>query len=51
VLDSLRPLAEAMFEEAFEGVTAIERSNMMATLERIRVNLSRRPLEPMVSHG
>jgi DNA-binding MarR family transcriptional regulator len=51
VLDSLRPLAEAMFEEAFEGVTAIERSNMMTTLERIRVNLSRRPLEPMVSHG
>jgi DNA-binding MarR family transcriptional regulator len=51
VIESLWPLADSMFEEAFEGVSPEERSNMMATLERIRLNLSQRPLEPMVSHG
>jgi DNA-binding MarR family transcriptional regulator len=51
VIDSLRPLAESVFEEAFEGVAAEERNNMVATLERIRLNLLRRPVEPMVTHG
>jgi DNA-binding MarR family transcriptional regulator len=51
VSDQLRPLADAMFEEALDGVNADERTSMIATLDRIRQNLSRRPVEPMVSHG
>ena len=51
VLDSLRPLAEDIFAEALLGVSPAESSAMMATLDRIRTNLGRRPQEPLVSHG
>ena len=51
VLDSLRPLAEDVFAEALLGVSPAESSALMATLDRIRMNLGRRPQEPVVSHG
>ncbi|UVO52663.1 MarR family winged helix-turn-helix transcriptional regulator [Sphingomonas sp. SUN039] len=51
LLGHLRPLAEEMIEEAFDGVDQNDRVRLMATLDRIHQNLSRRPPEPMVSHG
>lgn len=51
VIAQLRPLAEEMLVEALDGVEATERDRMLATLDRIRQNLSRRPTSPMVSNG
>lgn len=51
LLGELRPLAEAMIDEALEGIAEAERAALRATLERMRQNLSRRTPEPLVSHG
>jgi DNA-binding MarR family transcriptional regulator len=51
LLGHLRPLADEMLEEAFEGVEEADRARLMTTLDRIHQNLSRRSPEPMVSHG
>jgi DNA-binding MarR family transcriptional regulator len=51
LLAELRPLAEAMLEEALEGIDEADRALLRETLERMRANLSRRPAEPLVSHG
>jgi DNA-binding MarR family transcriptional regulator len=55
LLGQLRPLADEMLEQAFEGVEEKDRVRLMVTLERVRQNLTRRPpgvsTEPMVSHG
>lgn len=45
LLAQLRPLADALVEEALEGVTAEERETLRTALEKIRENLSRRPAE------
>ena len=47
----LRPLADDMLGEALVGVNDDDRLRLVATLERIRQNLSRRTPEPLVSHG
>ena len=51
LLAELRPLAEAMLEEALDGIDEADRALLRDTLERMRANLSRRPAEPLVSHG
>ncbi len=51
LLGHLRPLADDLLELALDGVENVDRAALMATLDRIRQNLSRRPVEPMVSHG
>lgn len=51
LLAQLRPLAEALIDDALEGVSEADQATLRATLERIRQNLSRRAGEPMVSHG
>lgn len=51
LLAELRPLAEAMLEEALDGIDEADRALLRETLERMRANLSRRPAEPLVSHG
>ncbi len=51
LLDQLRPLADELLEQAFEGVDAAERLRLAATLDRLRLNLTRRVPESMVSHG
>ncbi len=51
LLGQLRPLADELLDEAFEGIELAERSQLLATLDRMRLNLTRRPPEPMVSHG
>ena len=51
VLEGLRPLANDVFAEALDGVSAAESVALMTTLDRIRQNLTRRSQEPMVSHG
>lgn len=51
LLGHLRPLADNMLEQALDGVDDGDRVALMATLEQIRQNLTRRPVEPMVSHG
>ncbi|MFA7601620.1 MAG: MarR family transcriptional regulator [Novosphingobium sp.] len=42
LLDQLRPFAHETYEIALEGVTEEERAALMATLGRMRGNLSRR---------
>ena len=42
LLEQLRPFALETFEIALEGVSEAERAGLMAMLERIRANLSRR---------
>jgi DNA-binding MarR family transcriptional regulator len=51
LLAELRPLAEAMLEEALDGIDEAYRALLRDTLERMRANLTRRPAEPLVSHG
>jgi DNA-binding MarR family transcriptional regulator len=51
LLGELRPLAEEMIDIAFEGIDDADRLRLMMTLDRMRLNLTRRPPEPMVSHG
>ena len=51
LLAQLRPLAEALIDDAREGVSEADQASLRATLERIRQNLSRRVGEPLVSHG
>ena len=51
VIDQLRPLAEDLLQEALAGVSDDERSQVMAVLDRIRQNLTRRPAAPMVYNG
>lgn len=45
LLGQLRPLAEALVDEALEGVSHDEREALRATLEKIRQNMSRRPVD------
>lgn len=51
LLEQLRPLAEAMIEEALEGIAEAERQRLNQLLEQVRQNLSRRLNEQVVSHG
>jgi DNA-binding MarR family transcriptional regulator len=51
LLGQLRPLADELLEQAFEGVEETERVRLMATLDRMRLNLTRRPHDSLVSHG
>lgn len=51
LLAELRPLAEGLIEEALIGLDVGEREQLHDLLDRICDNLSRRPLEAMVSHG
>ena len=45
LLAQLRPLADAMVEEALEGIDAQERDTLQRLLEKLRENLSRRSSE------
>lgn len=51
LVDQLRPLADAMFEQALEGISAAERTKLVQMLDQIRQNLTRRPTETAVAHG
>lgn len=51
LVDQLRPLADSMFEQALEGISAAERTKLIELLDQIRQNLTRRPTEPAVSNG
>jgi DNA-binding MarR family transcriptional regulator len=51
LLNQLRPLAESLFEDSLEGLSDTERTQVMASLDRIRQNLSRKTQEPAVSRG
>ncbi len=51
LLDQLRPMAEDMFDEAFEGLDGEQRSALQSALDRIRQNLSRKTEQPLVSNG
>jgi DNA-binding MarR family transcriptional regulator len=51
LLEQLRPLAEAMIEEALEGIDAEDRAALNRLLEQVRENLCRRQGETLVTHG
>ncbi len=51
LLEQLRPLAEAMIEEALEGISTRDRQKLDALLEQVRQNLSRRLVEQATSNG
>ena len=47
LLQQLRPVADAMLEQALDGVSENDRAALVSTLDRIRANLSRRAPEPL----
>jgi DNA-binding MarR family transcriptional regulator len=51
LLEQLRPLAHTMFDDALDGLSDSDQLQMMAALDRVRQNLSRKPVSPAVSHG
>lgn len=51
LLQTLRPLADEMVEQALDGIGESERTVLRAALDRIRQNLAQRPIGPAVSHG
>lgn len=51
LIEQLRPLALETFEVALDGIDEAERVAVMATLERIRANLSRRPAGKSEARG
>ena len=57
LLEELRPVAEEMLNVALDGISEADQMALMATLDRIRQNLSRKPATPsasapvMASHG
>ena len=51
LLGQLRPLANAMIEEALTGIDDGERDLLRDLLDRIRDNLSGRTVAALVSHG
>jgi DNA-binding MarR family transcriptional regulator len=51
LLEQLRPLAENLFDDAMDGLTSDEQAQMMASLDRVRQNLSRRAPNLETSHG
>ena len=51
LLAQLRPLADALIEEALAGIDLNDRDRLRDLLDRIRDNLSRPPVEALVSHG
>lgn len=51
LLGQLRPLAEEMLHEALEGVSPNDRAILTASLDKMRRNLARKPVQPAASHG
>ena len=51
LLGELRPLALNLFDEAMTGLSISERDTLHEMLERIRINLSRRPTTELAAHG
>ncbi len=51
LMDVIRPLAFETFETALDGVDAAQRDQLMAMLDRMRGNLSRKPQAGAAAHG
>lgn len=51
LIAELRPMAEAIVEEMFEGLGEHERERFRETLERVRLNLSGRAPAPAACRG
>lgn len=51
LIDQLKPLGDEMIETALDGVSPADRETLRQVLDRIRLNLSRRPLEPVAANG
>ncbi len=51
LLNELRPLALNLFDEAMTGLSAPEREALHEMLERVRVNLARRPATELAANG
>ena len=47
LLEQLQPHANETFEQALEGISAGQQNELMAVLDRMRTNLSRKPLADM----
>lgn len=47
----LRPLADALQDDALDGVSADELASLSALLDRVNANLARRAATPEVAHG
>lgn len=51
LLDQLRPYGLETLSRAFEGVSEADCELLMATLSRVRANLSRKPLTEVAANG
>ena len=51
LLEQLRPLADALIEEALDGIAEADRQALGQLLEQVRANLARSLIEPVTAHG
>lgn len=51
LLEELRPLSAEMLDAALEGISEDERAILLSALDRVRQNLSRKSVPPLVSNG
>lgn len=51
LLEQLRPMAQAMMDDAMEGIEPDERIRLIAMLEQVRHNLSRKLTEQAAANG
>jgi DNA-binding MarR family transcriptional regulator len=51
LIEQLLPMADELFDDAFDGLALEERALLLSALNRIRQNLSRRSETPQVSNG
>jgi DNA-binding MarR family transcriptional regulator len=51
LVERLRPFGQETLDAALEGVTRVEQDQFMATLARVRTNLSRKAQLELAAHG
>lgn len=51
LIEKLRALGDALYEEAAAGIAEADRHHLLVTLETVRANLSTRLPEPETKHG
>ncbi len=51
LLDQLRPMAQDMMALAYDGLSEEDQAHIIASLERVRQNLSRKTPQQLVSNG
>lgn len=51
LIEQLRPLADDLFEDAFDGLSVSDRNTLFQLLDRVRGNLSTKQVEGLAANG